>query len=76
MRMSVNKEDPGYENLDYSAAVYLDGVLQRRVETADEEAGYVCRYATDPTGVLIVEGDTLVTEEVFGEVRIVLGGEE
>ncbi len=34
MRMSVNKEDPGYENLDYSAAVYLDGVLQRRVETA------------------------------------------
>lgn len=76
MRMSVNKEDPGYENRDYSAAVYLDGVLQRRVETADEESGYVCRYATDPTGVLIVEGDTFVTEEVFGEVRIVLGGVE
>lgn len=77
MRMSADKKDPGYENLNDSARIFLDGIEKTLVITADEELGYLLRYATTDAGETIVApcGVGLVTETLYGRVVILIGGD-
>lgn len=47
------------------AEVYLDGVKQDRVTVADEEGGYIVRYAAERAGM-----DHWPTETLNGKVEI------
>lgn len=72
MRISILEGDPGYrlppELISY--AIYLDGVQQWYVITADDEQGFVLRYKTDAQGQLISKDDFLIEERVEGSVVI------
>jgi hypothetical protein len=71
MRISVKKDDPGYDPVNSRyAKVYLDGVEQKHCVTADEEEGYIIRYVTDDNGELTIEGDYIKEEKVAGKVKI------
>ncbi|PZU87344.1 MAG: hypothetical protein DI527_18895 [Chelatococcus sp.] len=54
--------------------VWLDGVDQKLVVTADVEAGFVRRLVTGPSGNIATDaaGDVL-EEDVFGKVVITVG---
>lgn len=63
---------------DYAKAVFvtravivLDGKRVERCTEANEEEGYVIRYAADEKGNLIVEGDDIKTERLCGKVQII-----
>lgn len=70
VRVSVRKDDPGYGPLAMRASVYLDGTLQRAVFTADEEKGYVHRFALDGRGLVRSHAGSAITEVRNGVVRI------
>lgn len=72
MRISIDRYDPGYCNFrDYGAhRVFLNGVEQLEVVTADDELGEIIRLARDEHGVLIVERQHVLFELVRGKVRI------
>ena len=74
--MSADKKDPGYENLNNSARIFLDGIEKTRVITADEEPGYLLRYATTDAGEIVIApcGTELVTETLYGRVVIQTDG--
>lgn len=79
MRVSVKTDDPGntaYADLlceGRTVHIFLDGVEQRDVITADEEAGTVERFVLDADGHAqldpLKEGEAWI-ETVTGTVRI------
>lgn len=74
MRLSVDKNDPGYVPRYLGARVYLDGIERSRVITADEEQRLIVRCVTDERGrpVLNRERNEVARETLHGEVRIEL----
>ncbi|RVQ20089.1 hypothetical protein [Sinorhizobium meliloti] len=78
MRLSSDKDDPGYRDWCIvrsdmkTIKVFLDGVEQNRCEMADDEAGEIRRFVTTPQGNLatdMIRGEFL-TEVVKGKVEI------
>lgn len=68
MRISVLADDPGYVDMPMYV-VYLEGVRQTYVFTADEEEGFIRRAVLDARGDPIFGGDgEFATEDVYGEV--------
>lgn len=82
MRLSVNKNDPGYSNLEKiwdkrsQLFVMLDGEIQARVIVADEEEGFVEKYMVCEKGLVIVENGELLREKLEGKVEITYPGRE
>ena len=73
MRLNINERDTWNAfqlELNNHAVVLLNGVEQKYVTCADEEQGYIERYALDSKGKPIVEGDELKIERLEGYVRI------
>ena len=72
MRLSVDKNDPGYCTERGRVRVTLNGVEIRGVITADEERRMLVRYVRDVEGRLGLRpsGDGLLTETIAGDVRI------
>lgn len=58
-------------HLNYSAAVYLDGVRQKHVVWVDDEKGEICRGVLNEKGDLSIEEGDIKTEIVTGNVRII-----
>lgn len=72
MRMSVNKDDPGYHKKAQYYQPFLNGKKVDLCYTADEDMGYLLRHKTDNSGQVIVDwgkGET-VKEQLFGHVEI------
>ena len=70
MRVSVLSDDHGYTEDPYYN-VFLDGVQQQYVLSADEELGYVLRAILENGKPFIRDqSDEIATEEVYGEVRL------
>jgi hypothetical protein len=45
MRISLDRDDPGFQGGDLlRARIFLDGIEQRHVVTADEEQGIIVRF--------------------------------
>lgn len=72
MRISIDKNDPGYNFTALGTEVYLNGKKQNNCITADDKKGIVIVYAEDKEGKLILEGHDIKTEELHGEVKLVL----
>lgn len=73
MRVSCNKDDPGYENfvrMGGRVRVLLDGIERNGVVTADEEKRMIIMHARDERGNFILKGDELVTEVWRGNVHV------
>ncbi|MCW5695781.1 MAG: hypothetical protein KIS96_03490 [Bauldia sp.] len=72
MRISVDKNDPGYRS--YASApgvtVFLDGAEVRGCITADEEVGEVVCFRFDSAGRPVLRGEEIATEVRRGSVRI------
>lgn len=77
MRISADKGDPGYTA--YATApnrtkieVYLDGVLQKHVVTADTDEGWLLRLKEDDKGNLFIDHTTnrIAAERCTGKVEI------
>lgn len=76
MRLSIdeyNTYDEETQNLLHHVEIYLNGEQQPPgVLVADEEEGYIIRYAHDEEGNLkIARNDEYETERVDGAVKIV-----
>jgi hypothetical protein len=67
MRLSVDKDDPGYSPDAFKAKVTLDGVELRNCVTADEEQGVAICYIDKP-----FRGDTVPRETRSGVVKIIM----
>lgn len=69
MRLSVDKEDPGYRVDAVFHEAYLDGVKLNYCVTADEERGeaIVCKVRD---GRLHTDGDSVLREMVYGKIEI------
>lgn len=50
MRLSVNKNDPGYSPKAFGARVFVDGTEITNCFTADEESGEAFVYIVDDHG--------------------------
>ena len=76
MRVSTDMEDIGFraetdiENRGAILAIYLDGVKQEYVVTADSDEGIIIRLKRYPDGAFVVSGDEIVRETLNGDVRI------
>lgn len=73
MRLNINERDtwtPLQTELNNHAVVLLNGVEQKYVVCADEEAGYIERYALDKNGQVVIEGSDAKIERLDGRVRI------
>ncbi len=65
MRVSVDKNDPGFIKDGYRYAIYLDGIYLSNCITADEEEGWALVFTDHtPTG--------FNKEEVHGKIEIKL----
>jgi len=69
MRVSVDTQDPGYSPglIGRGVKVFLDGIEQRRVVTADDELGLVVMYDVDEQGQVKIE---VVRITAHGAVKI------
>lgn len=77
MRISIEKDDPGYSPFAVGAVlkVYLNDQEVAHCLTADDKTGYVKAYVIDPKTLqpMLNEAcDGLVTSEQHGVVTIVL----
>lgn len=72
MRVSVDKDDPGYSPQHMGAKVFLDGIERSQVVTADEEQRLIIRYVTDQKGRLVIDRNGVLRETLVGDVRIEL----
>jgi len=74
VRLSCARDDPGFdERAALFAAIYLDDQPQRHCITADEEAGFIIRYAYVGGVLQLVPGTREpLTELLRGRVRIEL----
>lgn len=75
MRLSSDKDDPGYEawvKAGRRARVWLDGVEQEHCVVADDAEGLVVRHKLDEQGRRVLDRakNQVVTEEVRGVVHI------
>lgn len=78
IRISRDPADSGYRA--YCEAfgdgkkirVFLNGVEQRYVETADEREGFVLRAVTTDRGNLAHDGHDVLTETVHGDVLVMI----
>lgn len=72
MRISVDKNDPGYAayEADRNVIVLLDGDPQRLVVTADEERGVIVRYKVDDRGRPVHDGDRMALDVKVGRVQV------
>lgn len=71
MRISADKNDSGYtKGCMRLYGVYLDGVLQTNVVTADEEEGIVIRTPEDADGLIVVDG-FFAEDTLHGRVMLV-----
>jgi len=73
MRVSVDKDDPGYVEDYLFYRVFFNGEEANRVITADEEKGFIIYYATNKNGGAVRKhgkaGD-LLSRQLHGNVRI------
>lgn len=73
MRVSADRSSPDFCEWGVRhAQVYLDGREVEHCCLADEERGYVIVFPVDGAGCFLLEGDAIVTQLRFGEVKIVL----
>lgn len=78
MRYSSDENDQGYRAFadamisNKKIKVFLDDVEQKMCITADDEARYIKRAVLDENGAIVVSGDEIAVESVFGNVRIEL----
>lgn len=72
MRVSSDKEDPGYAFDTSGIVVYLNGKKVSNCITADDKEGIVIVYVEDKEGQLVLEKDCIKREELHGEVKLVL----
>lgn len=74
MRMSTNKDDPGYVNLRRDARVTVNGHAQEYCITADEERGEAWCYKVGEIGNLVLNDDNTgpVIECIRGDVVITI----
>ncbi|MCW2764012.1 MAG: hypothetical protein JWR85_4213 [Marmoricola sp.] len=74
MRISLEKDDPGYVDVGAvcGAMVYLAGSARKNVITADEEKRYAKLHKLDTNGNPVIDyaKGEIVTEEFYGDVRI------
>ena len=73
MRISTLMHDPGYiawRSKPRGFRVFLDGIEQPRVVTADEEEGCIEQTEVNEAGRLIIRGDEAVLRRSYGEVAI------
>lgn len=71
MRISADPNDSGYTGLSLNGiTVYLNGVLQSDVVTADDAEGYVLRAIRTKQGMLTTDSEEIALEEVSGNVDI------
>ena len=74
MRLSVRKQDPGFNpHLSMRAQVLLDGTdVTDRCFTADEDAGKVWLFVKDENGKFVLNQDRteVVEQELNGRVEI------
>jgi len=79
MRISADKEDPGFENFnpgEHTYKVFLDGVEVDHCITADEEEGFVFLYIPNNNGTGFIvsdDGESILSGEKYGEVVIQIG---
>lgn len=76
MRLSAEGEDPDFDRAAQVAEIFLDGVKQRRVISADEDKGVVVLYAEGPNGRMVVQGEDYARETRTGEVVIQIPPED
>jgi|GEM_PF-4473418 len=80
MRLSTNKNDPGYQNyrkvMRDKVLVWLNGEKIEKAITADTVSGYVKRLKTSANGKLLVDKRTKEpqTEWFLGDVDIYING--
>lgn len=81
MRISSLKNDPGYQAFvrnvmmgERDVRIFLDNVEQDGVVTADDAQGLIVREKRDENGRLVSRDDCVVTEDIYGDVRIEIGG--
>lgn len=73
MRLDINERESWnalQAELNNHAVVLLNGIEQKYVTCADEEQGYIERYALDKDGRLVIEGNDAKIERLTGVVRI------
>lgn len=76
MRLSVDKDDPGYSPKAFEARPFLDDVYQDHCITADEEEGIIIRFVYENgQPVLSEDRESIMTEIVKGKVKIKMGDE-
>lgn len=78
IRVSVEADDPGYRAYCLARGdgkkvdVYLDGTRQTSSLMADERTGTVKRVVLTPNGNFAHDGENVLTEQVYGDVRVVI----
>ena len=79
MRISVDRDDPGFETLAIlgerrrkGIKILLDGQVVKRAITADDDEGYVLAYAEDLDGGLASVDGEPIRKELHGRVRIIV----
>jgi hypothetical protein len=72
VRISVEKDDRGYDPNHLRAHVFLNDVELLDCITADDELGECYCYARDASGNFLTAGDTIQREFRYGKVRIEL----
>ena len=74
MRLSIRKDDPGYDKKAMGCIIFVDGVdVTNRCFTADEEKGMVWCFKHNELGRSFLDNSNNPAEEVLtGEVVIVL----
>ena len=81
MRLSVIEGDPGYDpyqklgNRRERVRIFIDGVEQQHVLTADSELGFIDAYETGEDGLVLInlEKSEFYEKRLFGNVEIRIG---
>lgn len=72
MRLSMDKTDRCFDPVrGANVDVYFNGKKIGNVVTADEEQGYIVKYAEDDNGCVKHHAGYLLTEKYLGDVRII-----
>lgn len=74
MRVSANKDDPGYQTWGMTCIpcmdILLDSEIVTHVVTADEDVGLVVVTKRDDSGDLVIENNEFVSEILYGKVTV------
>jgi len=70
MRLSMIVGDRTDSSEPHQYVIYLDGVKQTLCVIADEEKGMVRRYKRTKVGTIMRGRTGLVTEDIYGKVKI------